>query len=99
MNSILNKKKLKLIFSILLFIYIILLFVNPVITNEETDQDKPKAIKKEIKELQIGIKKKVANCERKSKSNDVLHIHYEVSLKKGQLTSIIDLNLINLFFV
>ena len=28
--------------------------------------------------LQIGIKKKVDNCERKSKKGDRLHMHYTV---------------------
>ena len=29
--------------------------------------------------LQIGIKKKVENCEQKSKKGDRLHMHYTVS--------------------
>ena len=32
--------------------------------------------------LQIGIKKKVDNCDQKSKKGDRLHMHYTVSYKK-----------------
>ena len=34
------------------------------------------------KKLQIGVKKKVENCERRSKKGDTLHMHYTVSLKE-----------------
>lgn len=30
------------------------------------------------KKLQIGIKKRIENCSRKSKRGDLLHIHYKV---------------------
>ena len=33
------------------------------------------------KKLQIGVKKKVENCERRSKKGDTLHMHYTVSQK------------------
>lgn len=57
--------------------------VNPVTTDADDSaksDEKPVAPKKEIKQLQIGIKKKVPDCVRRSKANDVLHIHYEVYL-------------------
>lgn len=38
--------------------------------------------------LQIGIKKKVENCEKKSRKGDRLHMHYTVRLIR--LTSIVD---------
>ncbi len=33
----------------------------------------------EEKKLQIGVKKKVENCSRRSKKGDSLHMHYTVS--------------------
>ena len=33
------------------------------------------------KKLQIGVKKEVENCERRSKKGDTLHMHYTVSQK------------------
>jgi hypothetical protein len=38
--------------------------------------------------LQIGIKKKVDNCETKSKKGDRLHMHYTVSDLHGRTTSL-----------
>jgi len=35
------------------------------------------------KKLQIGVKKKVENCERRSKAGDTLHMHYTGSLQDG----------------
>lgn len=32
------------------------------------------------KKLQIGVKKKIENCTRRSKKGDVLKMHYTVSL-------------------
>lgn len=81
MSSIFNKKNLKIIAGILLFVYIFLLFVNPVNSEDEaadSNDEKPIKPERKIDKLQIGIKKRVENCERRSKSNDVLHIHYEV---------------------
>ena len=37
------------------------------------------ADKKNTKKLQIGVKKRVENCSRRSKSGDTLHMHYTVS--------------------
>ena len=37
------------------------------------------ADKKDTKKLQIGVKKRVENCSRRSKSGDTLHMHYTVS--------------------
>ena len=37
------------------------------------------ADKKSTKKLQIGVKKKVENCSKRSKSGDTLHMHYTVS--------------------
>ena len=34
----------------------------------------------EKKKLQIGVKKKVENCSRRSRKGDVLHMHYTVSI-------------------
>lgn len=82
MSSIFNKKNLRLIAGVLLVIYIILLFVNPVTAEDEQakSNDEPTKPERKITKLQIGIKKKVEDCTRRSKSNDVLHIHYEVIL-------------------
>lgn len=33
-----------------------------------------------IKKLQIGVKKRVENCETKSKKGDVLYMHYKVCM-------------------
>ena len=37
------------------------------------------ADKKDTKKLQIGVKKRVADCKTRSKSGDTLHMHYTVS--------------------
>ena len=37
------------------------------------------ADKKDSKKLQIGVKKRVADCKTRSKSGDTLHMHYTVS--------------------
>ena len=37
------------------------------------------ADKKDTKKLQIGVKKRVADCQTRSKSGDTLHMHYTVS--------------------
>lgn len=36
------------------------------------------------KKLQIGVKKKIENCTRRSKKGDVLKMHYTVSLWLNQ---------------
>ncbi|XP_066935583.1 peptidyl-prolyl cis-trans isomerase FKBP2-like [Clytia hemisphaerica] len=35
------------------------------------------------KKLQIGVKKKVENCQRRSKKGDTLHMHYTGKLEDG----------------
>ncbi|XP_071962951.1 peptidyl-prolyl cis-trans isomerase FKBP2-like [Antedon mediterranea] len=35
------------------------------------------------KKLQIGVKKRIGNCERKSKTGDLLHMHYTGTLEDG----------------
>ncbi|XP_033647697.1 peptidyl-prolyl cis-trans isomerase FKBP2-like [Asterias rubens] len=35
------------------------------------------------KKLQIGVKKKVENCDRRSKAGDSLHMHYTGTLQDG----------------
>ncbi|XP_038077806.1 peptidyl-prolyl cis-trans isomerase FKBP2-like [Patiria miniata] len=35
------------------------------------------------KKLQIGVKKKVENCEQRSKNGDTLHMHYTGTLQDG----------------
>ena len=51
------------------------------VDEQSKSDEKPVTPKKEIKHLQIGIKKKVPDCVRRSKANDVLHIHYEVGVQ------------------
>ncbi|XP_022789466.1 peptidyl-prolyl cis-trans isomerase FKBP2-like isoform X2 [Stylophora pistillata] len=41
------------------------------------------ADKKDTKKLQIGVKKRVADCKTRSKSGDTLHMHYTGTLKDG----------------
>lgn len=41
------------------------------------------ADKKDTKKLQIGVKKRVENCSRRSKSGDTLHMHYTGKLDDG----------------
>ncbi|XP_068155057.1 peptidyl-prolyl cis-trans isomerase FKBP2 [Drosophila tropicalis] len=33
--------------------------------------------------VKIGIKKRVENCQRKAKTNDLVHVHYKGSLQDG----------------
>ncbi|UYV84925.1 FKBP2 [Cordylochernes scorpioides] len=41
-----------------------------------------------IKKLQIGIKKRIQNCNKKSKNGDLLHMHYKmIRLKSGNQDS------------
>ncbi|XP_065060927.1 peptidyl-prolyl cis-trans isomerase FKBP2-like [Rhopilema esculentum] len=37
----------------------------------------------EQKKLQIGVKKKIENCSRRSRKGDVLHMHYTGKLESG----------------
>ena len=65
-------------------IFLILIFIanlNLTLADEQSDENvaKVSANKKQVTKLQIGIKKRVADCTRKSSKGDVLHIHYRVS--------------------
>ena len=44
----------------------------------ECQDSSDKETDKKIKKLQIGVKKRVENCDRKSSKGDILHIHYKV---------------------
>lgn len=59
--KIFNKKNLRILAAVCLFVYIILLFVNPVNAEADNAESDEKPIKpvREVKSLQIGIKKKV----------------------------------------
>ncbi|KFM63793.1 Peptidyl-prolyl cis-trans isomerase FKBP2, partial [Stegodyphus mimosarum] len=47
------------------------------VTNEDN-----KATTK-VKKLQIGVKKRIEGCEKKSKKGDILHMHYKGTLEDG----------------
>ncbi|CAG2102672.1 unnamed protein product [Medioppia subpectinata] len=38
------------------------------------------SVDKKVKKLQIGVKKRADNCDRKSSKGDILHIHYRGTL-------------------
>ena len=38
---------------------------------------------KKVTKLQIGVKKRVENCEMKSRKGDTLHMHYTGTLQDG----------------
>ena len=54
-------------------LYIALLAIIAAVCFDTVSADKKK-------KLQIGVKKKVENCERRSKKGDVLKMHYTVRL-------------------
>ncbi len=62
----------KTLLKSLVILFLIQCFVD---CEESGDKESDKKIKK----LQIGVKKRVENCERKSSKGDILHIHYRVS--------------------
>jgi len=62
--------------SKVLFISCLVLFQLIAVECEEKKQEK-------VKKLQIGIKKRVDNCNLKSKKGDLLHMHYEGRLEDG----------------
>jgi hypothetical protein len=51
------------------------------VTADDTTSSSPSeaTADKKVKKLQIGVKKRVENCDRKSSKGDILHIHYRVS--------------------
>lgn len=54
---------------------LLLSWIRPVLT----DEDSPAGSQKQpTRKLQIGIKKRVEDCQRKSRRGDLLHIHYRV---------------------
>ena len=55
-------------------VLILVSFFRPVSADEEAGSQAEKKGRK----LQIGIKKRPETCERKSKKDDILHIHYRV---------------------
>ena len=57
-------------------ILIVASFIKPVSSDEDTGNSQPP--EKKPRKLQIGIKKRPETCERKSKKDDLLHIHYRV---------------------
>lgn len=54
--------------------------VTSVICDEETTPEGAAPTKKPVKKLQIGVKKRVENCETRSSKGDILHIHYRGTL-------------------
>lgn len=56
-------------------ILILVSFFRPVSSGEE---EAGSQAEKKGRKLQIGIKKRPETCERKSKKDDILHIHYRV---------------------
>ena len=53
---------------------ILVVFTILILSNQALAADK-----KDTKKLQIGVKKRVADCQTRSKSGDTLHMHYTVS--------------------
>uniref|UniRef100_A0A1B6JDN5 peptidylprolyl isomerase n=1 Tax=Homalodisca liturata TaxID=320908 RepID=A0A1B6JDN5_9HEMI len=58
-------------------IFVTLLYFS-IIFNSSCSEEKPAK-----KKLQIGIKKRVDNCQVKSKKGDFLHMHYRGTLEDG----------------
>ena len=68
---------------VVLVALLILSFVRPVVQqdvddNGLDDSNESSTKKPPTTKLQIGIKKRIENCQRKSKKGDLLHIHYRV---------------------
>jgi hypothetical protein len=57
------------------FVWVLLLIVSNFDLNVADNDDKNANVKKK---LQIGVKKRVDNCQVKSKRGDFLHMHYKV---------------------
>jgi hypothetical protein len=62
---------------LLKLILITLLLIQLSVCNEENPKE-DKDSERKVKKLQIGVKKRVENCDRKSSKGDILHIHYRV---------------------
>lgn len=73
-------------------ILIVASFIKPVSSDDDTGTSQPE---KKPRKLQIGIKKRPETCERKSKKDDLLHIHYRVQdiVKSFALVHILSLGL------
>ena len=52
-------------------------WIRPVQSSVDADES-PAAKKPVTRKLQIGVKKRAENCQHKSRSGDLLHIHYRV---------------------
>lgn len=61
----------------LIVLLIIVSFFKPV--SSDADDTGTSNQEKKPRKLQIGIKKRPETCERKSKKDDLLHIHYRVT--------------------
>ncbi|XP_020604238.1 peptidyl-prolyl cis-trans isomerase FKBP2-like [Orbicella faveolata] len=57
---------------------ILVVFTILILSNQALAADK-----KDTKKLQIGVKKRVADCQTRSKSGDTLHMHYTGTLDDG----------------
>ncbi|GFG36194.1 hypothetical protein Cfor_06411 [Coptotermes formosanus] len=62
------------------FVWVLLLIVSNFDLNVADNNDKNANVKKK---LQIGVKKRVDNCQVKSKRGDFLHMHYKGTLEDG----------------
>lgn len=60
--------------SVTFISWLILIFI-VVSLNAEAKEKAP------VTKLQIGVKKRPDNCDKKSKKGDTLHVHYTVSIK------------------
>lgn len=64
-----------------LLFYIVCLFLVVLSNFDVTLGDDDKSVNAK-KKLQIGVKKRVDNCQVKSKKGDFLHMHYKVRLNR-----------------
>jgi hypothetical protein len=64
------------------FVCVLLLIFNYFDLSVADNDDKNTNVKKK---LQIGVKKRVDNCQVKSKRGDFLHMHYKVSVNQHSL--------------
>ncbi|XP_074595735.1 peptidyl-prolyl cis-trans isomerase FKBP2-like isoform X2 [Brevipalpus obovatus] len=71
----------------IVFVIVLVLSFAPIVTTEDDssnvnqESDTPTLSKKSPpKKLQIGVRKRVENCDTKAKKGDLLHIHYKGTL-------------------